>query len=129
MEVTRRGLLKKRRVTSRIDICSLNGTALQPFWDFEQWNLEGCTIPTHKLQCVTFRLGGGSQFAKKPFRPHTVPDYTNLPDVDVEHLTANTIEQHIDKLSISFENEDIEAYWVEWCRLAEKLGSLTLRDC
>ena len=76
---------------------------------------------------LDWEVGGSSP--RNPSGSHTVPDYTNLPDVDVEQLSANTIEQHIDKLSKIFEHHDIEAYWVEWCRLAEKLGTLTLRDC
>ena len=71
----------------------------------------------------------GASSPRNPSGRTPSPDYTNLPDVDVEHLTANTIEQDIDELSISFEYQDIEAYWVEWCRFAEKLGALTLRDC
>ena len=110
---------QQKGVTSRIDICLLNGSAMHLFWDFEQWNHESCTIPNHKIQCITLKLGSGKQFAKRPMKPYSIPDYFRLPPLDIEHLTSDIIELHIEKLYASFEKQDIEEYWVEWCRLAE----------
>ena len=111
--------ISQKGVTSRIDLCLLNTSAMNLFWDFEQWNHERCTIPNHKLQCVTLKLGGRKQFALKPSRPYTIPDFENLRGEDSEQLSSDLIEEHIDDLSQAFEEEDVEKYWVTWCRLAE----------
>ena len=100
-----RWTFSQKGTTSRIDVCLLNGSAMQLFWDFEQGDHEECTIPNHKPQCVNLRLGGRKQFAMKPFEPYAIPDSAKLPNDDEEYLTSTIIEKHVDDLSSSFEKQ------------------------
>ena len=109
----------QKGTTSRIDICLLNASAMQLFSNFEQWDHEECTIPNHKLQCITLTLVEVKQFATKPFKPFAIPHLVKLSKDDVIYLTYTIIEKYVNNLSSSYENNEIETYWATWCRLAE----------
>ena len=44
-------------VTSRIDLCLLNGAAMNLFENSEMWDHAGCTIPNHECQQGTQTVG------------------------------------------------------------------------
>ena len=110
----------QRDTTSRIDVALLNESAVNLFCGFEQWSHENCTIPNHKMQCVTLKLAGRKQFGMKPRIPRSIPKCDTLPKEDCDFILDELFEQYMDKLSASFENSDVENYWFWWCRIAEQ---------
>ena len=110
----------QRDMTSRIDVALLNESAMNLFSGFEQWSHEHCTIPNHKMQCVTLRLAGRKQFGMKPKIPRSIPTFGALPKEDSDFILDELFEEYMDKLSVSFENGDVQCYWFWWCRIAEQ---------
>ena len=110
----------QKGVNSRVDICLLNNCAMNLFWDFIQWDHEDCTIPNHKMQCLSLRIGGRKQTARKPFKPHTLPDFRCLPETDSAYLTHWVIDKFIDELSANFEEDNVDGFWGIWCQMAEQ---------
>ena len=57
---------EQKGVKSRIDLCLLNGSAMQLFQKFEKWDHKYCTIPNHRMQCLTLKLEFKKQYEWKP---------------------------------------------------------------
>ena len=110
----------QRETTSRLDLCFLNGAAMHLLYDFEVWNHEHCTIPNHKMQCVSLRIGGKKQYATKIAKPFDLPDYVSLPHDDLEFLTEMVMESHESQLSTAWWNLDVDEFWSVWTKMAEE---------
>ena len=107
-------------VTSRIDLCLLNGAAMNLFENFEMWDHAGCTIPNHKIQCLTLRLGEGTQSANKVRRPWEIPEHIPLCQEDHEYLTNEVVNRYSDQLDEAFAFGEVDVFWNIWSCMAEK---------
>ena len=105
---------------SRIDSCLMNGAAMHLVMGFELWEHENCTIPNHRMQCVTLRIGGKKQFATKLRKPFNVPEHKPLELDDHQFVTNLLVAQYEESLNQAFLRRDVESYWSLWSQLAEE---------
>ena len=90
------------------------------FCGFEQWHHDNCTIPDHKMQCVTLKYAGRKHVGMKPKIQRSIPDFETLPEENCEYILDGLWEEFMDNLSKSYENIDEENYLFWWCRVAEQ---------
>ena len=110
----------QKGTTSRLDLCFLNGAATQLFEKFEVWNHEFCTIPNHRMQCITLSLGKAKDVATKVVLPKTLPEFTVLPDEDCELISESVFSEYHGKLLEAFREKDINGCWKTWSQMAEE---------
>ena len=108
------------RVGTKESSALLNEIAMNLFSDFEQWHHDNCTTPNHKMECVTFKLKGRKQFGMKPNVPCSILDCNPCQKESCEYILGDLFEEYMEKLSVSYENNDVESYWYWWCRIAEQ---------
>lgn len=112
-----------RNASSRIDLCLMNGAAAELFADFEVWNHPECTIPQHRMQCLTLRTGGLKQRSLRTQRIAKLPESDGrqtLTQADQEELAHSVIAELTAELHDALEAKDVEAAWRAWCRMAER---------
>ena len=93
---------------------------MQLFQKFEMWDHTNCTIPNHRMQCLTLTLDARKKLAWKPDFPSPLPEMKELTEDDALFLTEETISNYPPLLSDNFIKEDVEAYWRTWTLIAEE---------
>ena len=98
----------QKGMSSRIDSCLLNNSATNLFWDFIHWDHKECTIPNHKLQCLSLQ-SGGKTICEETFQAS-----------HASRLQEVTRRKFIGELGAEFDDNNVEGFWIVFCRLAER---------
>ena len=107
-----------RGSTSRIDLCFANACGMAMFHKFEALDDENCTIPFHKVQKLTVNISCATQRMLRPCKPKLLPNFDIMPPEDQEFLLMELLAKYMVPLDNANEENDVEEYWEQWCRLA-----------